>query len=56
MLKSNNVDQSIRVLSNIKSQLIIYKNGSINLVDNKTFQNSKVSFMLDYFVIGLEKQ
>jgi len=31
-------------------------NGSKDLGDNKTFQNSKVSFMLDYFVIEREEQ
>jgi hypothetical protein len=31
-------------------------NGSKDRVDNKTFQNLKVSFMLDYFVIEREKQ
>ena len=55
MLKSNNLDQSIKAVSNIKSQLVII-NASKNLVDNKTFQNSKVNFMLYNFVSALEKQ
>ena len=55
LLKSDNLDQSIRELLTIKSRLGALGE-TTNLHDKKLFQESITSQMLDNFVTALKKQ